>query len=228
MSAVEEGAALSPEPQMIETASGRFLDLLKPNPDDIYLSDIASGLSKCCRYAGQIKVFYSVAEHSVLVHDLVRHEWKETRDTDTPSGLLQAALFHDAAEAYIGDITSPAKFAMRKLMVNVEMEPSLGSGVGFDDHSPFDEIEMRVMSAICQRFDMDASMFEHPLLRKCDLWACRVEAGQLTRTGGVNWRFKDIPEELPSEIYLSAGHLSEKVARVLWVSSVSDYIPELR
>ena len=61
---------LSPAATMIETASGGFVDVAAPNTDTLRLYDIAQGMSLICRYGGQIKRFYSVAEHAVLVHDL--------------------------------------------------------------------------------------------------------------------------------------------------------------
>lgn len=58
---------------------------------------IAHGLSNVCRYAGQSRRFYSVAEHSYHVSNLV-----------APPYQLQA-LLHDASEAFIGDVVTPFK-----------------------------------------------------------------------------------------------------------------------
>lgn len=68
---------------------------------EVRLSDIMDGLSKICRYNGQVNTFYSVAEHSVLVS-----RYAEIMG-DTPAVL--PALFHDAHEAYSGDIPTPHK-----------------------------------------------------------------------------------------------------------------------
>lgn len=82
----------------IRTFSGGIIDLLDPQPDTIRVRDIARGLALTCRWNGQIKTFFSVAQHSVLM----------ARMFDDP--VLKAyALFHDASEAYIGDIVSPLK-----------------------------------------------------------------------------------------------------------------------
>jgi len=79
------------------TASGKEFDLIDPQPDMIDIVDIATGLANECRFAGQCRFFYSVAQHSVLVSHNVppEHVWE--------------ALFHDAAEAYIKDIPSTLK-----------------------------------------------------------------------------------------------------------------------
>lgn len=86
----------------ITTYTGRKIELLSPNPEDISIQDIAKGLSNVCRFAGQIQDFYSVAEHSIHVARLLQ-DHSATWDT------VVAGLLHDAAEAYIGDITSPLK-----------------------------------------------------------------------------------------------------------------------
>lgn len=76
---------------------------VQENPIDIY--DIAWSLSQINRFTGHAKRPYSVAEHSLLVADLARHDGK--------SALVQlACLVHDAHEAYAGDISTPAKNAI--------------------------------------------------------------------------------------------------------------------
>ena len=82
---------------VIQTFSGRLINLYDPQPDDIDLIDIAHHLSHICRFGGATRVFYSVAEHSVHVAQLV------------PDSLRAAALLHDASEAYIGDLRTPLK-----------------------------------------------------------------------------------------------------------------------
>lgn len=85
----------------IQTVSGVAFDLLNPTPDMIRLSDIAHALSRIPRFNGHTPVPYSVAQHSVHVSTLAGM-------IDGPQGALDG-LFHDAAEAYIGDMPSPVK-----------------------------------------------------------------------------------------------------------------------
>src|ERR1051326_3663293 len=70
-----------------------------PRPDEIFIQDIAHSLSNMCRFAGHVKEFYSVAEHSVRV-SLACHP------DDALWGLL-----HDASEAYVVDMPRPIKRA---------------------------------------------------------------------------------------------------------------------
>lgn len=86
----------------IRVRSGLYFDLLDPQPDQFTLSDIAGALSKICRFGGQIDYFYSVAEHSVHCFD------QADRDGASPA-VCRLALFHDAAEAFIGDVVKPLK-----------------------------------------------------------------------------------------------------------------------
>lgn len=81
------------------TYTGLYIDVFNPNPDSICIEDIAHALSMNCRWSGHIKDFFSVAQHSLVVTYLVPDDNK----------LKLQALMHDASEAYIQDIASPAK-----------------------------------------------------------------------------------------------------------------------
>ncbi len=81
----------------MQTYTGRRFWPLSPVPEDIDPLDIAHGLAFICRYGGHVTRFYSVAEHCVLMSEAV-----------SPENAL-AALLHDAAEAYIGDMVRPLK-----------------------------------------------------------------------------------------------------------------------
>jgi hypothetical protein len=84
----------------ILTHSGKLIDPFNPDPDMIDISDIAIALSRQPRFAGQTKLFYSVAEHSIRVSNKVDYRFKLT------------ALLHDASEAYLLDIPRPLKHRM--------------------------------------------------------------------------------------------------------------------
>ncbi len=81
-----------------QTWSGKTMLILDPDPDQICIEDIAHALARLCRYNGHVDCkHYSVAQHSVLVSRIV------------PEGLELEGLFHDAAEAYLGDCIRPLK-----------------------------------------------------------------------------------------------------------------------
>ncbi len=70
---------------------------MDPRSDEISILDIAHSLSHQCRFSGHTREFYSVAEHSVRVSQIV------------PAPHQLWALLHDAAEAYLLDWPRPLK-----------------------------------------------------------------------------------------------------------------------
>lgn len=81
----------------ILTFTGRYFYFTEPDPGSVNIVDIATALSRICRFTGHTKQFYSVAQHSVYVSYLVEKEQ------------AKQGLMHDAAEAYLGDVSSPLK-----------------------------------------------------------------------------------------------------------------------
>lgn len=81
----------------MNTYTGLKFNILDPHPDQINIQDIAKGLANTCHFGGQVKSFFSVAQHSMMVMELA------------PDDLIKEALLHDAAEAYVGDCIKPLK-----------------------------------------------------------------------------------------------------------------------
>lgn len=135
----------------VSTYTGRQFYPLAPTPEQIDIEDIAHGLAYQCRFNGQTRHFYSVAQHSLIVADLV------------PSGLRLAALLHDAAEAYMGDMVKPLK----------QLFPL------------FSEIEGKVMSAIGLRYGV--SRFDDRTIKAADLIALATEKRDLMPNSSEAW-----------------------------------------
>ena len=137
--------------------SGRRLDLLDPSPMDIEIEDIAHGLARVARWNGQTigEHAFSVAQHSVVVEEIVAHI-----QPDTPPRWRLAALLHDASEYVIGDMISPFKAAL---------------GV---DYRTFEE---RLETAIHVRFGLPAKTpgLVKKLIKQADRACAFFEATQL-------------------------------------------------
>jgi uncharacterized protein len=97
----------------IALQSGTKWFIMDPHPEDVKIADIAHGLSLICRFGGHCKEFYSVAQHSVVVADILK-------DAEPFDYTLQMyGLVHDASEAFLGDVVRPLK---RQLPAYKELE----------------------------------------------------------------------------------------------------------
>jgi hypothetical protein len=130
-----------------QVVSGGYIEPCSADPDDIFIEDIAHALALTNRWSGNTQYlddvsafpgsrdsypipgasrgdpfFYSVAQHSCHVHDIV------AREMSVESSFY--ALMHDASEAYLVDIPRPIK-------------PEL---------SNYYEIEARLMAVIIDKF----------------------------------------------------------------------------
>ena len=93
-----DGRARTPDfDTRFPSRSGLTLDLLHPSLDMIVWEDIAEALAKTCRFGGHCMGFYSVAQHSLVVAQLLPRRWRAW------------GLLHDAHEAFTGDLISPLK-----------------------------------------------------------------------------------------------------------------------
>lgn len=86
----------------IETYTGKKFYPLDPRPEDVCIEDIAHSLAMQCRFNGHTRVFYSVAEHSVLMAQELK-AFGYSKETQL------YGLLHDVAEAYLCDLPRPIK-----------------------------------------------------------------------------------------------------------------------
>ena len=93
-------------PRTIDTASGHRIDFDAPDPEQIDLEDIAGGLSRVCRFAAPSLRFHSVAQHAMLVSELLIERGR--------GDLALAGLHHDSHEAYVCDLPSPLKAKLQE------------------------------------------------------------------------------------------------------------------
>lgn len=87
----------SPRGGSVHTYSGKRIFPLDLKEADIDIVDIAHHLAMICRYGGATSQHYSVAQHCVLMSEIVNPENSKQ------------ALLHDAPEYVLGDIVRPLK-----------------------------------------------------------------------------------------------------------------------
>lgn len=123
----------------LPTCSGKRFSLQAPDAAQIDIKDIAHGLAYQCCYNGQTSHFYSLAQHSLLVASLV------------PAQHRLAALLHDAAAAYFGDMVRP----LHRLVPD------------------FHGLEKKIMTAVGEKFGV--ADFNTSAIRRAHLIALATE-----------------------------------------------------
>lgn len=90
----------------IQLFSGGMFNPLRPDASLVRIEDIAHGESNQGRFGGHAKKFYSVAEHSILVSNMLE-EW------EYPVIVQLQGLLHDADEGLgLPDLPRPVKVHM--------------------------------------------------------------------------------------------------------------------
>ena len=179
-----------------ETVSGRYVDVVNPNPADISLRDIAWSIARQARYAGHtLGEPYFVAQHACFVKDLLDmamcydmkghslqssfNEWM--RDgvflniapnpflgNDMALALIHA-LCHDNTEAYLVDLPSPVKLHSALREPYKALESNLRKNI---------ELALGIREA--------TPAIEHAVAW-ADLMALQIEAANLMPSRGRGW-----------------------------------------
>lgn len=122
----------------MQTGSNQQLDFAAEEWIVLPIDLIARSLANTCRYNGQCLKYYSVAEHSVLVSQLV------------PEELALAALLHDASEVYVGDMPPMLKRYLAS------------QGIGFKD------VEQKATRAVGRGYGLTLEQLEDPRIKLID------------------------------------------------------------
>ena len=124
----------------ITTYSGLRFNPLEAGPDDIRIEDIAHSLPLICRGNGQVKTFFSVAQHCINCA-------KEAEARGYSRRVQLGCLLHDAAECYLSDVPRPLKQFMPEYydyedrMLNLIYTKFMGSAVTEEENRLIREID---------------------------------------------------------------------------------------
>jgi len=163
--------------------SGVYFDFLDPEGSAFTIEDIAHGLAMTCRFGGQCRRYYSVAEHSVHVSRSVSRE------------AAFAALMHDAQEAFVGDVIKPLKDLLpdyRKVEDRIEAAVFSRFGLSLPLPSEVAEADMAMLATeqiqlMRNRDDWDYTRGRKPLPIVLRFWSPEeAEFHFLTRFYEVN------------------------------------------
>ena len=108
--------------------SGHVVDLTDPDPNSITVSDVAAGLAGQIRWGGRAGTWLTVAQHSLDAAALGLSVGRKIILPGREKRLAVHCLLHDVGEAYLGDITTPAKEALGRPRVD-ELERRLVAAV---------------------------------------------------------------------------------------------------
>jgi|SRR5579859_2236637 len=146
----------------MQTRDGHAIELLAPDLTEVTIDEVAHSLSRINRFCGHTRTVsgYSVAVHSVAVSQHL------------PPALALWGLMHDAHEAFLGDITSPVKAALREL----------GGGEAFD------RLESKLIVAVRSRWRLCGPMPRE--VKVADLEALATERRDLLGEESKPWNLR--------------------------------------
>jgi len=175
----------------IPTYSGRGYRPWADDPGEIDPLDLAHGLAYTFRYAGHSDPAITVAEHSLLAARIADILWSNRE-------LSNAALMHDASEAFLHDIQGPLR---RRVRVQLD-----------DENISWSESDLRVTTNICRQFGITREQLNSPAVRAADILACAFEKRDCWNLGDGDWGLPEIPEEVCHlELTWMSSMLAEQV-----------------
>jgi len=158
------------------TFSGAGYKPWSDTPGTLSLDDLAYGLAHTFRYGGHSDPAVTVAEHCLLVTQIIQVLWPGN------PRLALAGLFHDASESVLHDIQSP----LRKCIA-----VTLPSG----EVLSWDDSDKRVSQNIAKQFGITAEELDSPEVRAADVLASCFEKRDCPNLRPGEWGLPAIPPE---------------------------------
>ncbi len=158
----------------LSTYTGRQFDCMDPCPSSVHIMDIARGLSRERRFANQTQRPYTVAQHSLVVEQIVSHGVGAGTPAKNARMMSLAALLHDAHEAYMRDIPLPVEAALEKIAPGA-----------------LRKLKAQFQGAIETRFYVECTPAEQWRIRQADLQALKIEKQDLRIDPRNEWPVLD-------------------------------------
>jgi hypothetical protein len=161
----------------------------------VKVEDIAAGLSRECRYNGQLKStvpHYSVAQHATLIS-----RWLQ-EDGWSPK-LCYAGLHHDSAEAYTGDIIAQVKHIVPELKA----------------------LEARVEAAVFDALSVSMGGEQKRVVKQYDFIALATELRDVLAPNTTPYSWGDLPAPRDRRRIIP---WSSSVARMLFLERHSELV----
>ena len=99
----------------ITTYTKSQVNVLNPDPETLYIEDVAHALSMMTRAGGHFPTFFSVAQHCLQCYE-------EAKARSYSPEVCLICLLHDASEAYLADVTRPVK---KNMTMYIQIEEQL-------------------------------------------------------------------------------------------------------
>lgn len=183
----------------IRTFSGRKLYWDHVDEHDYQITDIAHALSSRVRWTGHVKRikgnFISIAQHSVVVHDIIA-KMKTATVSKRKQGLL-----HDGSEAYMPDFASPLKWWLR----------SRGNDEIF-------KLENRVDAGLCNKLNIQYPW--DPEIKEADLIALATENRDFMPDGNTERNF--MPEPMAKKLIPWGTDRAEREFLKRWAAILAE------
>jgi 5'-deoxynucleotidase YfbR-like HD superfamily hydrolase len=134
----------------------------------VTLKDMAWALSKICRFAGHTDKFFSVAQHSLLVEQILYRE---------PPHIRKRGLLHDGHEGMLNDIPTPFH---RHMTWKIAQHYYEATGV-WHEYDVLKDLKMEIDENIFTQFNLPPtySSYERLVIKEADHLAFITEASQL-------------------------------------------------
>lgn len=189
------------------TTTGGSWSIQLPSADDVSFKDIAIGLSRICRYNGQIHEdleFFAVAEHSVLMTD-----WAIFNGVARYAEDALAILLHDGSEAFFGDMTTELKKVLPE----------------------YRRLEKQAQACVNEAFGLTGArvMLSAAAIKKIDRRMLLAEAPQVLHSAAGDVLIRAIGQEFPDlrPLEVDIACLSPRSARAQFVDCFLDCVEEL-